>query len=264
MRRPYRPSTSNWNSTTRVPITTSRCVPASPRKQRPSQAYFAERFRLLRKLLFAEGEEAFVRSLSQSVLWTPQVWLFSYFYWRRFKGGKSGSFFYKTQDDRFIMKQMGSFEIKSFLSFAPNYFEYIKTAVTENKLTTLCKVSCLFERRVYSPGVRCLSGGSQEQDDPAEGGHPRHGVPLLQTLGQPGLGPEGVVEEQVRTWTDRIRKETDWHRWETTRRTCYWTRTWSRTSGTTNSTSSPMPRQPSTKPSPTTVTSSRPRYFYPH
>ncbi|WKX90181.1 hypothetical protein Q1695_009207 [Nippostrongylus brasiliensis] len=91
------------------------------------KAYYAARFRLLRKLLFSEGEDAFIRSLSQSTFWTPQ-------------GGKSGSFFYRTQDDRFVVKQMSRFEIQSFVEFAPHYFEYVKTAVVENKLTTLCKV----------------------------------------------------------------------------------------------------------------------------
>ncbi|CAI4226982.1 unnamed protein product [Auanema sp. JU1783] len=101
------------------------------------KAYFAERFRLLRKLLVAEGEEAFIRSLSQTTFWTPQ-------------GGKSGSFFYRTQDNRFIVKQMSRFEIQSFVKFAPNYFEYIKTAVTEHKLTTLCKVHGVFRVGVKS------------------------------------------------------------------------------------------------------------------
>ncbi|VDO95350.1 unnamed protein product [Heligmosomoides polygyrus] len=95
------------------------------------KAYYAGRFRLLRKLLFTEGEEAFIRSLSQSTFWTPQ-------------GGKSGSFFYRTQDDRFVIKQMSKFEIQSFVEFAPHYFEYVKTAVVENKLTTLCKVYGVF------------------------------------------------------------------------------------------------------------------------
>ncbi|VDM63941.1 unnamed protein product [Angiostrongylus costaricensis] len=95
------------------------------------KAYYAEKFRQLRKLLFTEGEEAFTRSLSQSTFWTPQ-------------GGKSGSFFYRTQDDRFVIKQMSRFEIQSFVQFAPHYFEYIKTAVAENKLTSLCKVYGVF------------------------------------------------------------------------------------------------------------------------
>jgi 1-phosphatidylinositol-3-phosphate 5-kinase len=92
------------------------------------QVYYAEHFRLLRKLLFPEGEEAFIRSLSQSTSWHPQ-------------GGKSGASFYRTQDNRFVFKQMSRFEIQSFLKFAPNYFDYVSAAVTENKLTTLCKVS---------------------------------------------------------------------------------------------------------------------------
>ncbi|KAJ1367987.1 hypothetical protein KIN20_029031 [Parelaphostrongylus tenuis] len=96
-----------------------------------TNVYYAEKFRLLRKLLFTEGEEAFTRSLSQSTFWTPQ-------------GGKSGSFFYKTQDERFVVKQMSRFEIQSFVQFAPHYFEYIKTAVAENKLTSLCKVYGVF------------------------------------------------------------------------------------------------------------------------
>nr|CDJ85836.1 Zinc finger and Phosphatidylinositol-4-phosphate 5-kinase domain containing protein [Haemonchus contortus] len=95
------------------------------------KAYYAARFRLLRKLLFTEGEEAFIRSLSQSTFWTPQ-------------GGKSGSFFYRTQDDRFVVKQMSRFEIQSFVEFAPHYFDYVKTAVVENKLTALCKVYGVF------------------------------------------------------------------------------------------------------------------------
>lgn len=94
------------------------------------QVYYAEHFRLLRKLLFAEGEDAFVRSLSRSTNWDPQ-------------GGKSGASFYRTEDGRFVFKQMSRFEIQSFLKFAPNYFHYVSTAATENKLTTLCKVSCL-------------------------------------------------------------------------------------------------------------------------
>lgn len=93
--------------------------------------FYAEKFRKLRELLIAEGEETFIRSLSNSTFWTPQ-------------GGKSGSFFYRTQDDRFVVKQMSRFEIQSFVKFAPNYFDYLTTSATESKLTTLCKVYGVF------------------------------------------------------------------------------------------------------------------------
>ncbi|KAK0404001.1 hypothetical protein QR680_017234 [Steinernema hermaphroditum] len=91
------------------------------------KAYYAEQFQMLRKVLFTEGEDQFIRSLSQSLNWNPE-------------GGKSGASFFKTRDERFVFKQMSRFEIQSFVKFAPNYFDYIYTAVSEKKLTMLCKV----------------------------------------------------------------------------------------------------------------------------
>ncbi|CAD6189059.1 unnamed protein product [Caenorhabditis auriculariae] len=95
------------------------------------KVFYAKQFRELRELLFAGGENSFIRSISQTTFWTPQ-------------GGKSGSFFYRTKDERFVVKQMSRFEIQSFVKFAPNYFDYLTTAATENKLTTLCKVYGVF------------------------------------------------------------------------------------------------------------------------
>ncbi|GMR32732.1 hypothetical protein PMAYCL1PPCAC_02927 [Pristionchus mayeri] len=95
------------------------------------KAFYAERFHLLRRLLLPEGETAFIQSLSQAYIWTPQ-------------GGKSGSSFFRTCDGRFVIKTMSRFEVQSFVKFAPNYFDYLKTAVTEKKLTALCKVYGVF------------------------------------------------------------------------------------------------------------------------
>ncbi|KHN87270.1 1-phosphatidylinositol 3-phosphate 5-kinase [Toxocara canis] len=116
---------------------------ADDRAQYFVKIYYAERFHMLRKLLFVEGEDCFVRSLSVSTKWNPQ-------------GGKSGASFYRTQDDRFVFKQMSRFEIQSFMKFAPNYFDYVSTAVTENKLTTLCKVY-----GVYRVGYKNKQNGQQ-------------------------------------------------------------------------------------------------------
>ena len=55
------------------------------------------------------------------------------------RSGKSGMSFYRTDDHRFIMKQISRFEMQSFLKFAPNYFQYLSTAGTERKLTALAK-----------------------------------------------------------------------------------------------------------------------------
>lgn len=82
----------------------------------------------MRSLIFADGEEQFQRSLSQTQNWHPQ-------------GGKSGASFYRTVDQRFIIKQMSRFEIESFRKCGLNYLDYVKRAIKEQKLTSLCKVS---------------------------------------------------------------------------------------------------------------------------
>ena len=60
----------------------------------------------------------YIRSLSRCFTWLA-------------KGGKSGSKFCKTKDDRLILKQMSQPEIKSFVEFAPNLFEYVTSAQKE-------------------------------------------------------------------------------------------------------------------------------------
>ncbi|KAK6165394.1 hypothetical protein SNE40_022328 [Patella caerulea] len=95
------------------------------------RVYFAESFRKLRKLIFPAGEDVFIRSLSRCKLWEA-------------KGGKSGSTFCKTDDDRFILKQMSGMEVESFEKFGPQYFTYISKSFTEKKPTALAKIVGVF------------------------------------------------------------------------------------------------------------------------
>ncbi|CAL8101719.1 unnamed protein product [Orchesella dallaii] len=95
------------------------------------RVYFADQFRQLRELCLVEGEEFFIRSISRCVSWAAS-------------GGKSGSTFCKTVDDRFIVKQMSRFEIQSFLDFAPHYFDYMTTAFQEKRPTVLAKIVGVF------------------------------------------------------------------------------------------------------------------------
>ncbi|ODM96587.1 1-phosphatidylinositol 3-phosphate 5-kinase [Orchesella cincta] len=95
------------------------------------RVYFADHFRQLRELCLVEGEEFFIRSISRCVSWAAS-------------GGKSGSTFCKTVDDRFIVKQMSRFEIQSFLDFAPHYFDYMTTAFQEKRPTVLAKIVGVF------------------------------------------------------------------------------------------------------------------------
>ena len=79
-------------------------------------AYYAAQFDAMRRL--ALGNADFVRSLSRCRKWHP-------------RGGKSGAFFAKTADDRFVVKQVGRTELIGFLGFAPAYFQYIARTLCE-------------------------------------------------------------------------------------------------------------------------------------
>ncbi|XP_059058015.1 putative 1-phosphatidylinositol 3-phosphate 5-kinase [Achroia grisella] len=70
-----------------------------------------------------EIEEGFVRSLAHCVPWAA-------------RGGKSGSTFCKTDDDRYVLKEMTKPEWQQFLEFAPHYFNYV-THCHQNKLPSL-------------------------------------------------------------------------------------------------------------------------------
>ena len=88
-------------------------------------AYFAREFAKLRASMLdchsssagaveskvVDREAAFLASLSECIPFEA-------------KGGKSGSAFYKTKDDRFILKQMSRFEMQSLQSFGPDYFTF--------------------------------------------------------------------------------------------------------------------------------------------
>ncbi|KAJ6383631.1 hypothetical protein OIU78_027006 [Salix suchowensis] len=56
------------------------------------------------------------------------------------KGGKSKSFFAKTLDDRFIIKEIKKTEFESFGKFAPHYFQYMIDSFELGNQTCLAKV----------------------------------------------------------------------------------------------------------------------------
>lgn len=78
-----------------------------------------------------EISKAFVRSLTRSHRWEA-------------KGGKSGSNFSKTSDDRFILKEMSKQDVSIFENFAPNYFEYVNQCLMLNQPTLLAKIFGVF------------------------------------------------------------------------------------------------------------------------
>lgn len=74
-----------------------------------------------------EIRKSYARSLSQSMMWEA-------------RGGKSGSKFSKTSDDRFILKEMSKQDVGEFEKFAPHYFEYVNECIQKNLPTLLAKI----------------------------------------------------------------------------------------------------------------------------
>ncbi|XP_074643443.1 1-phosphatidylinositol 3-phosphate 5-kinase-like isoform X3 [Tubulanus polymorphus] len=111
------------------------------------RVYYAEQFRQLRKLVFPYGEERYIRSLSRCIHWMA-------------RGGKSGSAFCKTKDNRFVLKQMSRLEMQSFVEFAPHYFQYITKAYSDQQPTVLAKIL-----GVYRVGYRNSQTASASKQD---------------------------------------------------------------------------------------------------
>ncbi|KAG0269558.1 1-phosphatidylinositol-3-phosphate 5-kinase [Actinomortierella ambigua] len=87
--------------------------------------FYMEQFHALRK---SSGcDYSYIQSLARCMKWDAS-------------GGKSGSSFLKTRDDRFIMKQLSKVELEAFIKFAPHYFEYMHKAIYHKLPTVLAKI----------------------------------------------------------------------------------------------------------------------------
>ncbi|KAG0707565.1 hypothetical protein DFH29DRAFT_994993 [Suillus ampliporus] len=86
---------------------------------------YPEQFDALRRTY--DCEKSMVESLARCVKWDAS-------------GGKSGSAFLKTRDDRFIAKELSKSELQTMETFGPAYFEYMASAISGNRPTLLAKV----------------------------------------------------------------------------------------------------------------------------
>ncbi|XP_034244231.1 1-phosphatidylinositol 3-phosphate 5-kinase isoform X2 [Thrips palmi] len=89
--------------------------------------FYAEEFLKLRRLIWPRGEEAFIRSLAHCVHWAA-------------RGGKSGSTFCKSRDDRLVIKEMSKTELSHFLDRAPRFFSYMTDNHKNHRPTLLGKI----------------------------------------------------------------------------------------------------------------------------
>ncbi|EOA39484.1 hypothetical protein CARUB_v10008090mg [Capsella rubella] len=104
---------------------------------------YAEDFRELRTRC-CSSELDYIASLSRCKPWDA-------------KGGKSKSVFAKTLDDRFIVKEIKKTEYESFVTFAPEYFKYMKDSYDLGNQTCLAKVLGIHQVTVRQP-----KGGGKE------------------------------------------------------------------------------------------------------
>ncbi|KAJ7292858.1 hypothetical protein C8J57DRAFT_1267311 [Mycena rebaudengoi] len=86
---------------------------------------YPEQFDALRRTY--DCEKSMIESLARCVKWDAS-------------GGKSGSAFLKTRDDRFIAKELSRPELQTMETFAPAYFDYMSSAVSADRPTLLAKV----------------------------------------------------------------------------------------------------------------------------
>ncbi|KAG6334021.1 hypothetical protein ID866_5064 [Astraeus odoratus] len=86
---------------------------------------YPEQFDALRKMY--DCDKSIVESLARCVTWNAN-------------GGKSGSAFLKTRDDRFIAKELSRAELATMETFAPAYFDYMASAFAADRPTLLAKV----------------------------------------------------------------------------------------------------------------------------
>ncbi|SGZ38905.1 uncharacterized protein HGUI_01105 [Hanseniaspora guilliermondii] len=94
--------------------------------------FFADQFDALRRAYGIINPLEFIQSLSRCVKWDSS-------------GGKSGSVFLKTLDDRFVLKELSHSEIDAFVQFAPNYFKYMSESIYQKLPTAIAKIVGFFQ-----------------------------------------------------------------------------------------------------------------------
>lgn len=92
--------------------------------------FFSEQFDALRRKCMIPSK--YIQSLSSCSTWDST-------------GGKSGSAFLKTSDDRLILKELSHAEFDSFINFAPSYFEYMAQALFHDLPTFLAKIFGVYQ-----------------------------------------------------------------------------------------------------------------------
>lgn len=98
--------------------------------------FYSEQFEAFRKA--CGNEDSFIQSLSRCVKWDSS-------------GGKSGSSFLKTLDNRYIVKELSKQELESFVAIAPFYFKYMSQSMFNTLTTAIAKIFGFYQIHIRNP-----------------------------------------------------------------------------------------------------------------
>ncbi|KAL5097352.1 hypothetical protein RYX36_001679 [Vicia faba] len=108
--------------------------------------HYYKQFRALRNCC-CPSEIDYIASLSRCMNWDA-------------KGGKSKSFFFKTLDERFIIKEIKKTELEAFLGFSSLYFKHMRESFESGSQTCLAKVL-----GIYRVTRRHIKSGKEVKHD---------------------------------------------------------------------------------------------------
>lgn len=97
--------------------------------------YYPKKFEVLRKF-YCGSHLNFIQSMMSSESW------------RDVSGGRTMSPFQKTFDQKYVMKEVKRPELKMFLEFAPQYFDYLCKSFFHDYPCTLAKIVGVYKIKI--------------------------------------------------------------------------------------------------------------------
>ena len=104
------------------------------------KVYFPHQFEALRTTYCATNEE-FIESIKKSFEWSVT-------------GGKSNANFFKTYDNKYIIKSISEMEFNMFLESALNYFKHISKYLFHRKSSAIGKILGAYNVKIKIPGEK--------------------------------------------------------------------------------------------------------------
>ena len=102
--------------------------------------YYPNQFQALRTIFCATNEE-FIESIRKSIEWSVT-------------GGKSNANFYKTHDNKYVIKNISEMEFNMFIESALNYFKHISKYLFNKKSSAMGKILGAYHVKIKMQGEK--------------------------------------------------------------------------------------------------------------